>query len=83
MSDIEITETADQIAEEVAHEYVGLVKQWPVEDYSLEILRRDAAVVVVDAVHKDDLMGSKSPNKSVQLHVDVQNRKITKELAYQ
>jgi hypothetical protein len=83
MSDIEITEAVDQIAEEVAHEYVRLVKQWPVEDYHLEILRSDSAVVVVDAVHKDDLTGSKSPNKSVQLHVDVQDRKVTRELAYQ
>lgn len=82
MSDAAITQSVDQIAEEVAHAYVTQVKKWPADDYHLEILRRDIDIVV-DAVHKDDLTGSKSPNKSVQLHIDVKRRAVVKELAYQ
>ena len=82
MPDAATAQSVDQIAEKVAHAYITQIKKWPAADYHLEIVKRDT-VVVVDAVHKDDLTGSKAVNKSLQLHIDVKSQTVVKELAYQ
>jgi hypothetical protein len=76
------------MVEQMVHEYLQSTKQWAQNDYHLEFLRREgdpaSPVVVLDAVHHDDLHARKrGGSKSVQLHVDLQSQRIVKELAYQ
>ena len=73
---------------ETARQYVRTTKQWPEEEYHLEFLRtegsEDAPLAIIDAVHHDDLQpNKKGGGKSVQLHVDVRQQRVIKELAYQ
>jgi hypothetical protein len=72
----------DDAAEQVARRYIKEHKHWTDEEYELEILKR-SDVYIIDAVHRDDLNGSKSPNKSVQLHIDLEASQVVRELAYQ
>ena len=73
---------------EVARQYVKTTKQWPETEFHLEFLRQEGTaespVLIIDAVHHDDLQPvKKGGGKSVQLHVDMNERRVTKELAYQ
>jgi hypothetical protein len=76
------------VAEQIAHDYLRTAKRWSEEDYHLDILReeggRNSPVVVLDAVHHDDLrpQGRAAP-KSLQLYIDLNNRRVLKELGYQ
>ncbi|MEE4378436.1 MAG: hypothetical protein V2J55_13145 [Candidatus Competibacteraceae bacterium] len=72
----------DEKAQNIAHEYVKNTKQWSSDEYDLDILKRDD-IIIIDAVHQDDLKGSKSPNKSIQLHIDLSVGQVVRELAYQ
>ena len=73
---------------EVARAYVNATKQWPETEFHLEFLRQEGTaespVMVIDAVHHDDLRSDqKGGGKSVQIHVDMKERRVAKELAYQ
>ena len=78
----------EDAAIEVARQYVKTTKQWREKEFHMEFLRREGTagspVMVIDAVHHDDLQPDhKGGGKSVQLHVDLKERRVTKELAYQ
>ena len=80
MQEDAMNETAIQIA----REYIFDAKGWSLDEFDVQISRKENnAVIVVDAVHMDDLSGEKGTNKSVQLFIDVQSRKVIKELSYQ
>lgn len=73
---------------ETARQYVITAKQWPEADFHVEFLRtegsEDAPLAIIDAVHHDDLQpNKKGGGKSVQLHIDLRQQRVTKELAYQ
>ena len=73
---------------EIARQYVEATKQWPETDFHLEFLRQEGTaespIMVIDAVHHDDLRSDqKGGGKSVQLHVDLRENRVAKELAYQ
>jgi hypothetical protein len=72
------------LAEQIASEYLAS-KGWQDTDYSLKIQREEpGAVVVVEAIHKDDLRPQRrGAGRSLQIHVDLSTKAVTKELAYQ
>jgi len=78
----EVEIPADEKAQNIAHEYVATTKQWSTDEYDLNMLKLDD-IIIIDAVHTDDLKGSKSPNKSVQLQIDLSVGQVVRELAYQ
>ncbi len=74
----------NEVAIQIAREYIFNAKGWNLDEFDVLISRKENnAVIVVDAVHRDDLSGQKGINKSVQLFIDVQNKKVIKELSYQ
>ena len=83
-----VTSDQQERAFQTARDYIQSAKRWPEADYHLEFLRLEgdpaAPVVILDAVHHDDLHARKrGGGKSVQLHIDLRGRRIVKELAYQ
>lgn len=66
--------------------YVGKVKDWPREDYRLEVkgITDDHTLVRVWVIHTDD---EKRPvpgeGKSVELHLSVDDYSVIRELAFQ
>ena len=74
----------DEVALQVAHDYVVHVKKWKTDQFRLEVTaHKPNNIVTVDAVHVDDLRGEKGVNKSIQIQVDVVKRIVTNELAFQ
>ena len=74
--------------EQIVREYITVTKHWPDNEFRVEILDErvvlDPAILVVDAVHHDDLKKQgRGPSKSVQVHVNVQSGAVLTELAYQ
>jgi hypothetical protein len=83
-----VTLTQQELAAQLAHDYIRSTKRWPEKDYHLEVLRQEggphSSVIVLDVVHQDDLNPRRrGSNKSVQLHIDLTGHKVVKELAYQ
>jgi hypothetical protein len=83
-----LTSSQQERTVQLAQDYVRAAKQWPESDYHVEVRRLEgdpaSPVVIVDAVHHDDLTpGRRGSNKSVQLHIDPNGRRVLKELAYQ
>lgn len=78
-----LNNNAKEIAIEVGREYVTTVKRWKDNEFDIQMVEeRPGNIVVVDAVHADDLL-AKGSNKSIQLHINVVRRSVIKELAYQ
>lgn len=76
-------QTEQAVATQVARAYIRATKKWRESDFEIEFLRREPnGLVVVDAVHGDDLK-QKGSNKSVQLHIDLMKLLVVKELGYQ
>lgn len=85
---VSIEEQARRVAEEVAHGYLQTVKHWQTNDYYLEVPEavkpEEVSMVVVDGIHKSDLQSEqRGGGQSVQLVIDVDSRRVLRELAYQ
>jgi len=77
------TEQKEDVARQVARDYIKQTKKWKDTEFEIQIVSKKDDIVVVDAVHADDLKGTKGSNKSVQLTVDTAKKSVVKELAYQ
>jgi hypothetical protein len=82
--------TADQLqhAIRIAQTYIESKKHWLENEYRLQVFRSEgdpgSAIVVVDAVHREDSTpGARGSGKSVQLHIDLRNQTVLRELGYQ
>ena len=74
----------EDVARQVAHDYIRETKKWKEDEFRIEVVsEKKDHLVVVDAVHLDDVRGEKGSNKSVQLHVDTVKKVVVKELGYQ
>lgn len=80
--DVDIT--SETKATEIADAYISKVKRWPSGSYRMEFNRYEGDFLVVWALHKDD-EDSTAPGGglSCELYVDLANRKVVKELAFQ
>jgi hypothetical protein len=77
-----------QTAMDVARQYLQKTKRWKPEEYYLEIVSvadaEEPQIVVLDGVYQADLRGTqRGGGQSVQLHVDIQQRSVLRELAFQ
>jgi hypothetical protein len=72
------------LVEQLATEYLQS-KGWQESDYILEIPRQQSGMnIVVDAIHKDDLQSrSRGGGRSLQIHINLSEKKVTKELSFQ
>ena len=81
---VQQSQKKEDVARQVAHDYIVQSKKWKDNEFRIEIVSTSKDdIVVVDAVHVDDLRGTKGSNKSVQLHVDIVKKAVIKELGYQ
>ena len=72
------------LLERVVKQYLHS-KGWQEGDYALEVPRQQSATtVIVDAIHKDDLQSNcPGGGRSLRLHINLRDMKVTKELAFQ
>lgn len=71
-------------ASKAVQNYVVQTKKWPIDTFTVVLKRREANTAVFWAIHKDD-QRAKEPGggKSVELHVDMIELKILRELHFQ
>lgn len=80
-------EQRDAPAFKAVETYVRQTRDWPRDDYRIEIRERDAVVLTVWVVHEDD---RKKPGlwmggggKSFELQLDPESLRVKRELAFQ
>ena len=77
------SQTNDVTVQSVARDYIHRTKHWSDREFEIEVLAEKDGLIVMDAVHADDISGKKGSNKSVQLQIDPFRMIVVKELAYQ
>lgn len=76
-----------RMTEEIATKYAIETKGWKMGDFEVEVLDGETSpepgTIVADLVHVEDLQGKIGGGKSVQLQIDLNSKKVVKELAFQ
>jgi hypothetical protein len=78
--------SSENLAVQVAREYVAANESWPESDYTVEDTHtRDSdGYLVIHVIHKDDLKGQTvGGGKSFELHIDLGKRRVAKILHFQ
>jgi hypothetical protein len=83
-----VSPTEQDHAKHIADNYLQNVKGWDKTVYHLEFLHQEGTsgspVIVLDAIHNADLgKRERRASQSLQLHVDLQDRRVIRELGYQ
>src|SRR5712692_8171771 len=79
-----INSTVQELATQIARDHIHSSKRWPEKDFHVEVLRSEGSpsspIIIVDAVHHDDLnLEGRGSTSSVQLHIDLNARRVLKE----
>jgi hypothetical protein len=78
--------SSENLAIQVAREYVAANESWPESDYTVEDTHTqdNDGNLVISIIHKDDLKGlTPGGGKSVELHIDLGKRRVVKVLHFQ
>jgi hypothetical protein len=81
-----VSGSSQDVAFQVAREYVAANESWPDSDYTLEDTHTEDkdGNLVINVIHKDDLKAqTPGGGKSVELHVDLGKRRVAKVLHFQ